>query len=135
MWFFSTTTKFFPAKISVMASLLNKLPDVDIDPRGVFKYILIEATEGGSKKYIVRGYKRCKFHANIFDEVERKESANNAISFECPGGGRISHDPDKKYINVYGYSQGFGRADHQITVELLKHKYSDYQIEWSNDGY
>lgn len=31
--------------------------------------------------------------------------------------------------------QGFGRADHQLAVNLLKTKYSDYNIEWSNDGY
>lgn len=51
----------------------------------------IQAREGSSKKYIVRGYKRCKFHVNIFDEVERKESAAGAIKFDCPGGGRFAY--------------------------------------------
>ncbi|KAL7074050.1 hypothetical protein ACQ4LE_006774 [Meloidogyne hapla] len=114
---------------------LGKLADVDIDDHGVFKYILIQAKEGDSKKYIVRGYKSCKFHANIFDKVENEESANGGIKFECPGGGRISHDPEKKHINVYGYSQGFGRADHTKAVELLKKKYPNYKIDWSNEGY
>nr|CAD2152705.1 unnamed protein product [Meloidogyne enterolobii] len=114
---------------------LAKLADVDIDDHGVFKYILIQAKEGDSKKLIVRGYKSCKFHANIFDKVEEEESANGCIKFECPGGGRISHDPEKKHINVYGYSQGFGRADHTKAVELLKKKYPNYKIDWSNEGY
>ena len=57
--------------------------------------------------------------------------------FSGLGGGRIEHKPGQKYIKVYGYSMGFGRADHTKVVEVLKQqaKYSDYTIEWSNDGY
>ena len=52
----------------------------------------------------------------------------------CPGGGRILHEPSK--ILVYGYSQGFGRPDHEISVSLIKTKYPNYQsITFSNDGY
>ncbi len=36
----------------------------------------------------------------------------------------------------FGLFQGFGRANHEITVEVLKKAYPDYtNIEWSNDGY
>ncbi|KAF7634097.1 hypothetical protein Mgra_00006517 [Meloidogyne graminicola] len=121
-------------KLNKMTNLAS-LPNVDIDEHGVFKYILIQAREGDSKKYIVRGYKACKFHANIFDKVESEESAGGLIKFECPGGGRIDHDSEKKKICVYGYSQGFGRADHTKAVDLLKKRYPDYKIDWSNDGY
>lgn len=31
--------------------------------------------------------------------------------------------------------QGFGRADHQKSVDVLKEKYTDYEITFSNDGY
>lgn len=46
---------------------LNKIADVDIDPQGVFKYILIKvyAPEVAGKepsKMIVRGYKICPYH-------------------------------------------------------------------------
>jgi phosphohistidine phosphatase len=55
---------------------------------------------------------------------------------ECVGGGRIKHSLDEKTIKVYGYSQGYGLADHAITVEILKKKYPDYKsITFSNDGY
>jgi len=57
------------------------------------------------------------------------------LSCQCLGGGRILHDKSKKYIKVYGYSVGFGLADHTKTVEILKSKYPDYNIEWTNDGY
>ena len=36
---------------------------------------------------------------------------------------------------MYGYSMGFGRADHTKAVDKLKNVYKDYEIGWSNDGY
>ena len=60
--------------------------------------------------------------------------ADKSIKVTCPGGGRILHEPSK--ILVYGYSQGFGRPDHEISVSLIKTKYPNYQsITFSNDGY
>ena len=48
---------------------------------------------------------------------------------------RIIHKPSEKYIKVYGYSMGFGKADHARTVEKIKAKYPDYRVEWSDEGY
>ncbi|KAI1730799.1 janus/Ocnus family (Ocnus) domain-containing protein [Ditylenchus destructor] len=114
---------------------LASIPNVDIDPSGVFKYILIKVSSKSSdaNKLIVRGYQRCSYHADIFDEV--KHSAGTSFKLKCLGGGRINHDSTNKKILVYGYSQGFGRADHQKSVDVLKEKYSDYEITSSNDGY
>ena len=42
---------------------LEKVPDVDIDPAGIFKYILIRLDNGeGQSKYIVRGYSSEEYH-------------------------------------------------------------------------
>ena len=38
-------------------------------------------------------------------------------------------------LQVYGYSMGFGRADHSKTVDALKTKYPNYKIDKSDDGY
>ncbi|WP_411017647.1 hypothetical protein, partial [Salmonella sp. s51090] len=58
------------------------------------------------------------------------------IDCYCVGGGRIQHSPQEKSISVYGYSMGYGQADHSITVEKLKAKYRDYtSITFSNEGY
>ncbi|GJQ72589.1 putative sex-regulated protein [Trypoxylus dichotomus] len=51
------------------------------------------------------------------------------------GGGRIAHDAAAKAIKVYGYSQGYGKADHRVAVELLQKSYPDYSITWSDEGY
>ena len=41
------------------------------------------------------------------------------------------------HMHSYAFSlQGFGRANHSITVEVLKKAYPDYtNIEWENEGY
>jgi phosphohistidine phosphatase len=38
-------------------------------------------------------------------------------------------------LKVYGYSQGYGKADHQVAVDILKKKYCDYNVTWSDEGY
>lgn len=48
-------------------ALIPQIPDVEIDPKGVFKYILIKVgskNENGElvQKNIVRGYAECPYH-------------------------------------------------------------------------
>lgn len=110
---------------------------MDIDPTGKFKYILIQVRdpESKSEKHIVRGYKSCPYHADILSKVEPSITKLKCKA-NCVGGGRIKHSPENKSIFVYGYSQGFGLADHSITTKLLKEKFTDYNdIDWSNEGY
>ena len=46
-----------------MGSNFDDVPEVDIDPSGVFKYILIKLHRSeGDPKYIVRGYARHEYH-------------------------------------------------------------------------
>ncbi|XP_073958131.1 14 kDa phosphohistidine phosphatase-like isoform X2 [Choristoneura fumiferana] len=115
---------------------LEAVPKVDIDPAGVFKYILIkvhdkELSEEDSIT-VVRGYKRCNYHSDIYDEVQEKLQP---LDCEPLGGGRISHEPDSKKIHIYGYSQGYGKADHEIAAKLIKDSYPDYTISVSDEGY
>jgi len=124
-----------------MASESISVPAVDIDD-GTFKYVLIElqgapANTDTSDKcmYLVRGNARGAYHADIFEEFEEGFYKTSKLRAKCVGGGRIKHTPSKKHIVVYGYSQGFGRADHSITCKVLKTKYPDYTIEWNNEGY
>ncbi|XP_068969982.1 14 kDa phosphohistidine phosphatase-like [Bombus flavifrons] len=124
-------------QLVTMSELLDDIVDVDIDRHGKFKYILVGVYDERAKvsKFIVRGYARAQWHSNIFNEVADRVDSIHYLSCKCHGGGRIEHDPDEKTIKVYGYSQGFGKADHEVTVGLLKKKYPDYTITWSDDGY
>ncbi|KAL2719126.1 ocnus [Vespula squamosa] len=72
---------------------------------------------------------------NVYEETTKQLEQYPDLEVESLGGGRILHDPEKKSIKVYGYSQGYGKADHQVAVQLLKKKYTDYDITYSDDGY
>uniref|UniRef100_A0A914USK1 14 kDa phosphohistidine phosphatase n=1 Tax=Plectus sambesii TaxID=2011161 RepID=A0A914USK1_9BILA len=114
---------------------MDAVENVDIDGSGKFKYILIKVTDKATKesKFIVRGYERCGFHGDILDEVE--PALQSKYTLDCVGGGRIIHHPDKKQIEVFGYSQGYGQADHAKSIAILKTRYPDYSFTKSNEGY
>ncbi|XP_039970951.1 sex-regulated protein janus-A-like isoform X2 [Bactrocera tryoni] len=123
-------------KFSKMAGAkLEAVPSVDIE-EGVFKYVLIKVfgNDDSINKNIVRGYADCQWHSDIYDRAS--ESCKGlGLETECLGGGRIEHSPNLKLIKVYGYSQGFGKADHAETRRILLNKYPLYSIEISDEGY
>ncbi|RWS31285.1 janus A-like protein [Leptotrombidium deliense] len=114
---------------------MESLPKVDID-EGTFKYVLVKlkSKDSSDEMTIVRGYKWASYHGDIVDKLE-EQLGKMRIECDCVGGGRITHDKSEQYIKVYGYSQGYGKADHKMTCELLKQNYPTYKIEWTDDGY
>ncbi len=116
----------------------------------MFKYVLIRVSQPSTSavRLLVRGYGWASYHDDVYQpsktavlEAAAAGSASGSgkatdIVISCAGGGRIRHESDKKEILVYGYSQGYGRADHQIAVDALKLAYPHYtSITFSNDGY
>lgn len=101
---------------------LSEIKNVGIDPAGRYKYILIRVKLNGHEKHVVRGYAWAEYHgehitakgaykmtmilfeADILDDFEKKLTNKN-VKVDCVGGGRILHEPDKKQLLVYGYSQ------------------------------
>ncbi|XP_011506580.1 PREDICTED: 14 kDa phosphohistidine phosphatase-like [Ceratosolen solmsi marchali] len=73
---------------------------------------------------------------NIFEEAEAElYNIYNDWFGNCIGGGVIDHEPESKKIKVFGYSEGLGRADHELAISILKKKYTDYKMTWSNESY
>ncbi|KAM9325514.1 14 kDa phosphohistidine phosphatase [Gastrophryne carolinensis] len=117
---------------------VEKIPLVDIDADGTFKYVMIRVSyREGRTDYrdIVRGYGWAEYHADIYDKVAGEIEKDRVLDCECLGGGRINHSSASKKIHIYGYSMGFGRAKHSVAVELVKEKYPDYEVTCSDDGY
>ncbi|KAK0147544.1 phosphohistidine phosphatase [Merluccius polli] len=117
-----------------MAEALAKIPSVEIDPEGTFKYILVrvKVKDGGMHKDIIRGTKSAEYHNHIFEKVS---PAMEALGLECQclGGGKIEHSSTDTKIRVFGESTAFGKADHSVTVEMLKSVFADYEVTWSDD--
>ncbi|KAM9444180.1 14 kDa phosphohistidine phosphatase [Clarias gariepinus] len=112
-----------------MAESLNNVPEVEIDPEGKFKYILVrvKVKDGTAHKDIVRGTKSAEYHNNIFEKLS---PAMDALGLECSclGGGKIEHDSNMKKLRVFGESTGYGKADHAVTVGKLRDVFKDYEI-------
>ncbi|XP_008562658.1 PREDICTED: 14 kDa phosphohistidine phosphatase isoform X1 [Galeopterus variegatus] len=72
--------------------------------------------------------------ADIYDKVSG-EMQKKGYACECLGGGRISHQSQDRKIHVYGYSMGYGRAQHSVSTEKIKVKYPNYEVTWADDGY
>ncbi|KRZ84107.1 Methyltransferase-like protein 17, mitochondrial [Trichinella sp. T8] len=107
---------------------LNSVEDVVID-EGTFKYILLLVKSSSSEKFIVRGFSKCEYHDDILQEVS-PEIIGKGMQVKCVGGGRINHDSVNRTLDVYGYSVGFGKADHEKTVSILKKRFPDYNFNY-----
>ncbi|KAM6431538.1 14 kDa phosphohistidine phosphatase [Liasis olivaceus] len=115
---------------------LGGVPDAVIDPDGVFKYVLIrvEPQGGGPGKDVVRGHAWAEYHADLYEKAA-EELGRRGLRSRCLGGGRISHQSAAGRIHVYGYSVGFGRAQHAVAAEKLKAAFPGYEVTWANEGY
>jgi phosphohistidine phosphatase len=100
------------------SSILDKIPNCILDPEGVFKYIQIyvKQTFSEDSKFVIRGYKKCHFHDDNFQDFKRNSyftlgeldslGVSKEVEVNCVGGGRVNINPTLKTILVYGYSQG-----------------------------
>lgn len=116
----------------------QKMPNVRI-AEGAHKYVLISALspDKNEREYFVTSKKHAAYHRNaaepFVDELER----NGYRSISILGGGRINLDSEKKTIFIYGYSYGFGLADHAISKSVVVNdpQWKAYEVSWSNEGY
>ncbi|XP_056379562.1 14 kDa phosphohistidine phosphatase-like [Hyla sarda] len=112
---------------------LDSVPEVVIDPEGVFKYILVRvSSEPERYRDIVRGTKSAEYHNHIFEKLDPEIQALG-LKCKCLGGGKIEHNSKDKKIRVFGESTGYGKADHSVTAEKLRSTYSDYEVVWSDE--
>jgi hypothetical protein len=121
-----------------MSSRLAHIPVAALAP-GTHKYVLVECSLGGEKLTIVRSADR-EYHKGVKQETEaqlRKDARNAGITFSCPGGGRITHDPATQRAFVYGFSNAYGPGDHALACQLIIAGlgYPAANVTWSSDGY
>jgi phosphohistidine phosphatase len=115
-------------------NIFHSIPQVKIDEKDKFKYIQILCNESN---YFIWGSKKYKYHNNIYQAFKKQLNLHYIPINLCKvlGGGRILFKKKKKNILVYGYSNRFGRCDHNITVNILKKYYNNFNISFSNKGY
>ena len=123
----------------------NIVPTVSID-EGAHKYVLIKASTPGSSnsnsnsstaQHFVFSKRGADYHRNVAEHFIPALQTAGYHDIRITGGGRILRDSTKKLINIYGYSYGFGMADHSLAVEVVEASglFHGYTLNWSNDGY
>ncbi|XP_060865902.1 14 kDa phosphohistidine phosphatase isoform X1 [Metopolophium dirhodum] len=141
---------------TMSSSALEKIPDVDIDDKGRYKYILIKVTDQNDSsnlsKYVVRGGQRFDFHADVYDNFKKCVKPDELnVTTRILGGGWLEHG--EKSILVEGASVPagenphvrsratnllvrqiiqYGPADHSITANILKKAFPDFEISCNN---
>ena len=101
------------------------LPDrVQLSP-GDHKYVLMKAShrlEPDVEHWFVKSASPAEcggvFHGNVAkDAREWIEAAGYDVN--VTGGGRIDYSPEQRSCLVYGSSNGFGRADHDLAARII----------------
>jgi hypothetical protein len=61
------------------SSILARIKNCNIDKDGIFKYIQINCSDISSKesKIIVRGFRSCEYHPDIYDKLQSIEYMKN----------------------------------------------------------
>ena len=122
------------------ASTLTPLPPVSIHPTGTYKFVLIEVTgdnSGAPPQHLLRSISGVEYHADVYEEAVADELKPRGLGGYVLGGGRLVHTPAAKKIDVYGYSKTFGRcvSCNEEAAMMLRQKYPEYKVTWSNEGY
>jgi phosphohistidine phosphatase len=116
----------------------ERVSSVSID-EGSHKYVLISAKEPGSNElsWFVISRRGSAYHRNAAEPMVQVLEVSGYQDINITGGGRIHLDEYNKTISVFGFSYGFGLADHELTrkVILEDERYREYDVSWSNDGY
>ena len=78
------------------------------------------------------------YHPDMYTAAMQKLEGLR-VTGRVTGGGRIVFDPKEKILSVYGYSKTFKNLTrpgcNERTAEILKRKYPDYKVDWSDKGY
>lgn len=115
-----------------------RIPNVSIDS-GAHKYVLISAIlpGGRERQHYVVSRRGAHYHRNAAEPFVDALEGSGYLSIQILGGGRIALDEGKKSIHIYGYSYGFGLADHALSKSVVEKdpRYQNFDITWSNDGY
>jgi len=101
--------------------------------------VLISAQDSfsGEEHYFVTSKRGAHYHRDAAEAFIAELEEGGFCDIRVTGGGRIRLDRDKKMISIFGYSYGFGLADHSISrkVVLEDARYKDFNVTISNDGY
>ena len=116
----------------------DNIPSVSLD-EGAYKYVLITANPPSTNqsRTFVYSKRNASYHKDVAQYLLPILEGERYTNIRIKGGGRILRDIIDKKIHIFGYSYGFGAADHSLAKSIVDQceEYKGYTVTWSNDGY
>ena len=114
----------------------HRLPSVQIAD-GAHKYVQIRASLNGEEQIFVTSKRGASYHRIAAEPLITKLEEAGYHDIEVAGGGRIFLDEDAKRISIFGFSYGFGKANHAISQQVVKQdpRFKDFDVTISDEGY
>mmetsp|Transcript_11664 Transcript_11664/g.27415 ORF Transcript_11664/g.27415 Transcript_11664/m.27415 type:complete len:187 (+) Transcript_11664:287-847(+) len=142
---------------STAAAASEQVPTVSIDP-GKHKYVLVTAvTPSNERQVFVYSRRGAQYHKDVANVLVPMLESSGYSNIRITGGGRIERDEgeplyderfegvevcgsnkESRKIHIFGYSYGFGQADHALAKQAVDESgtFKGYTVTWSNDdGY
>ena len=111
----------------------DAIPAVALDS-GAYKYVLITAKTPTANRIrtFVYSKRNAQYHRNVAERLLPILESNGFRDIKINGGGRILRDDEDKKVHIFGYSYGFGRADHALAKEVVEQSvnYRGYTVTW-----
>lgn len=90
------------------------IPNVTIAD-GAHKYVLMSAVKQNERQHFVVSRQGAAYHRDAAEPMVEALERSGYTSIAILGGGRIRLDKNNLTISIYGYSYGFGLADHELS--------------------
>ena len=111
----------------------DAIPTVSLD-EGAYKYVLITANKPSSKesRTFIYSKRNAHYHRNVAEFLLPQLESAGYTNIRIKGGGRILRDDEDKKIHIFGYSYGFGQADHAMAKSVVDQcvNYKEYTVTW-----
>ena len=112
-------------------------PSVKIES-GANKYVLVTATSPtGGSLFLVHSSAAAEYHKDVASPLVASLLAAGCGAVKVRGGGRIERNDERRTIDVYGFSYGFGKGDHKAVAANLRRReeFEGWEVEWRDGGY
>jgi phosphohistidine phosphatase len=119
------------------SSSTEKIASVSMD-EGAHKYVLMSANDETNKtQHFVVSSEWAHYHRDAAEPMIETLRRSGYSMIRVLGGGRIHLDSQKKVVSIFGFSYGFGQADHKLSKQVVEAdpRYKDFKVETSNEGY
>ena len=76
--------------------------------------------------------RNANYHRNVAKFLLPQLESAGYTNIRIKGGGRILRDDEDKKIHIFGYSYGFGQADHAMAKSVVDQcvNYKEYTVTW-----